>query len=676
MATTIRSTALDFNNIKDNLKTFLAAKEEFKDYNFEASGLSNILDVLAHNTHMNALIANFALNESYLGTAQLRSSIVSLAEGLGYVPDTDTSSQGVVNLSFTTSDAGRDTVIQLPAKTLFTGSVDDVTYTFQTIEDYYATDDGTGFYEFVTANGSNEISLFEGTQRTKTFLVGEYVDNPTYVIPDKSIDVDTVTVSIYESLTSTTATVYTNIINATTIDANSTIYILKESPNGFFELSFGDGETFGVAPEAGSKIVVEYLSTKGSVANGATIFTPSSSFTGGGVTGANISVTTVTNSVGGDVKESIESIRKNAPFQYATQNRMVTAADYSSLILRNYSTLINDIKAWGGEDNIDPEFGAVYVSIDFEDDVTELTQANTKQGILQLAEDLAVISFRLRFADPVTTNIEVQNFFQFNPRLTSLTLNAVQSNVLDIINKYFSDNTGGFEKSFRRSNLLTLIDESNPAILSSRAEIKMQQRFFVSSVTATKTINNLTNFTIPDAKLNEALTFLNTKRYKDAANIVVDYASSASFSTVLTSLRLIDQTTTYNFTFPAPIATPDDVVKIVTSTSFTYVPPAETGIASAVASDCIIANKLGTTILQIQSTAGDVIVENIGSYSPATGKLTLTNFTPEQIIGGRDFLKISVTPANQSAIVPTRNNILQYDREKSAARGVITTATN
>ena len=113
----------------------------------------------------------------------------------------------------------------------------------------------------------------------------------------------------------------------------------------------------------------------------------------------------------------------------------------------------------------------------FENDVTALTQADTKLGITQLSEDLAIISFRLRFADPVTTYVEVQSFFDFNPKLTSLTVNTVQSNVLEIINKYFTDNTGGFDQSFRRSNLLTLIDESNPAVLSSRAEVKMQQRF-------------------------------------------------------------------------------------------------------------------------------------------------------------------------------------------------------
>lgn len=665
MATTIASTALDFTNIKNNLKTYLAAREEFRDYNFEASGLSNILDVLAYNTHFNSLIANFALNESYLSTAQLRSSVVSLAEGIGYIPDTDTAAQATVNISLSSSDAGRDAVISLPARTTFTTSVDDVNYTFQTIETYYATDDGTGFYEFVTANGSNELPIYEGTQKTKTFLVGEYEDNPTYVIPDTNIDADTVTVRVYESTTSSTFSVYTNIINATTINAQSTIYILKEAPNGYFELSFGDGETFGVAPQAGAKIEVLYLSTKGDPANGATTFTPASTYTGGGISGASLTVTTVTNSVGGDTKESIESIRKNAPFQYATQNRMVTAADYSSLILRNYSTLIKDIKAWGGEDNLDPEFGAVYVSILFEDDVTALTQANTKLGITQLSDDLAVISFRLRFADPVTTYVEVQNFFDFNPKLTSLTVNAVQSNVLDIISQYFTDNTGGFDQSFRRSNLLTLIDESNPAILSSRAEVKMQQRFVPTAPSISSTIQTLTNFTIPNSDLNAAIALINENNYNTAASLIAKYSTS-SYTSIRTSISSLANENTFTLRFPTAIAAPDDVNLRVTSSSFIY-----EGVS------CRIENALSSNTLRIIANGtNDVIVDNLGSYAATTGVVTLTYFTPTSIVGSVNYIKLSATPANQSSIAPTRNNILVYDADVSAANAIITTAND
>ena len=250
MATTIRSTALDFNNIKNNLKTYLQSKEEFADYNFEASGLSNILDVLAHNTHMNGLIANFALNESYLPTAQLRSSMVSLAEGIGYIPDTDTASRSTLKLTVTVQSAlqPRQATVQLPAYTGFNTTVDDVSYTFRTIEPYYATDNGSGFYEFKTASGSTSIPVYEGTLRTKTFVVGQYVDNPVYIIPDSTLDADTVSVKVYDAASATDFVDYQNILNVSSISSSSTVYILKESPNGDFELSFGDGSTFGIAP--------------------------------------------------------------------------------------------------------------------------------------------------------------------------------------------------------------------------------------------------------------------------------------------------------------------------------------------------------------------------------------------------------------------------------------------
>ena len=187
------------------------------------------------------------------------------------------------------------------------------------------------------------------------------------------MDIDTAIIRVYESPTSVAFNTYQNLKDATLINAATALYILKESPNEFFELSFGDGVTFGVTPKAGYKIEVDYLSVQGPTANDGTLFTPTTQVNVGG-TGYTISAQTVTNSLGGDIKETNQSIRTNAPFQYATQNRMVTADDYSSLVLRNFSTLIKDIKSFGGEDALKPEFGAVFMSIVFEDDVLPGTQ--------------------------------------------------------------------------------------------------------------------------------------------------------------------------------------------------------------------------------------------------------------------------------------------------------------
>lgn len=606
MATTIKSTNLDFTSIKNNLKTFLAQQDEFADYNFEASGLSNVLDVLAYNTHYNGLIANFALNESFLGTAQLRSSLVSLSEGIGYIPKSMTASRAVVNFSVNLSSlAQRPSTLSLAPGVVFESSIDDVTYTFQTRETVTASDDGSGLYQFKTNAGSANIEIFEGTQKTKTFIADAISQDALYIIPDKNLDIDTAIVRVYESPTSIAFTTYQNLKNATLINAATALYILKESPNEYYELSFGDGVTFGVTPKAGYKIEVDYLSVAGAVANEGAVFSPITQVSVGG-SGYTISAQTVTNSLGGDVKETNQSIRTNAPFQYATQNRMVTADDYSSLVLRNFSTLIKDIKSFGGEDALKPEFGAVYMSIVFEDDVPSTTQTATKNSIQDLVDQLSVVSFRLRYLDPVTTFIETNTFFQFNPKLTTLSLNSITDSVNTVVRNYFTANTGKFGQAYRRSNILTLIDEVSPAVLSSRMEVKMQQRI----------------------------------------------------------VPRLDAQNDFTLRYPASIAPADDVNYIVDSTSFNI-------DGQAVK----IRNKLSSTKLEIVTLDGlTVIVDNVGSFDPASGVLSLIGFKPNSIIGGVNYIKISVTPSNQSAISPQRQDILQFDEDPSFASAVIVTS--
>lgn len=595
MATTINSTSLDFDTIKNNLKVFLENSGEFNTYNFQASGLSSILDVLAYNTHYNALTANFALNESFLSTAQLRSSILSLAEGIGYVADSRTSSQALVNMSLNLSGvSGRPSTIQLNENFKFTSSVDDVNYTFQTREDISATDDGDGVYRFKDASGDTKIKILEGTARTKTFIALKATDNPVYVIPDKNVDISSCIVRVYDSATSSTFTTYLNLVNASKIDENSTLYILREAPNGFYELSFGNGVTLGKAPNVGAKIEIEYLSSSGTLANTAKVFSPQNSVVVNSVAYP-VTTSTVSNAVGGGSKETIESIRKNAPFQYASQNRMVTASDYSALILKNYSSFIADIQSFGGEEALEPEYGVVFVSILFNDDVDSTTQTRIKDEILQLSDELSVASFNVKFDDPIKTFIEVNTFFQFSDNLTTLSRNSIQNSVSTTIQNYFTTNTGKFNQSFRRSNLLSLVDETSPAVLSSRQEIKMQRRF-------TPTLN-----TLQDHKIRYA----------------------------------------------APIAETDDVFYRVTSSPFTFN-----------GNLCIVRNKLKSNKLEVfDSLQGFVVVDNVGDYSGDIANIV--GLQVDSIPGSDTFIKLSATPANQSAISPLRQDVVELDSELS-----------
>ena len=512
MVTNIQSTQLDFANIKSSLKTYLAQQPEFADYNFEASGLSNILDVLAYNTHFNGLVANFALNEAFLNTAQLRSSIVSHAEALGYNPRSVTSAIAYLSVSVTITTSGRPTTITLPKYTRFSASVDDINYSFYTLEAYTATDNGSGYYQFVTSTGSPSIPVVEGTLKTKTFYVGSSTDRQVYVIPDTTVDTSTVAVNVYTSPTSSDFVPYTSLYKVISIDAGSRVYQLRETPNGYYELTFSDGITIGAAPIAGNKIVMSYLSSNGLSANGAARFTAIGSLTVNS-SNYNIAAVTVNAASGGTGKENIESIRVNAPIKFAAQQRLVTSEDYKSLILTNFPQ-VEDCIAWGGEENRpNPDFGKVFVSLKFPDSYPEAAKSIIKDAIqTNLIRPLSVLSIGTNFVDPVVTYLECSTFFSYNPNKTNTTVITAESNVNNIIENYFTNNLNIFGESFRRSNVLTEVDNISEAILNSRMDVKVQQRF-------TPSFNSSSPYTI---------------------------------------------------SFPVPLSAPDDVNYIITSNQFIY----------------------------------------------------------------------------------------------------------
>ena len=479
MATSIKSTDLDFDTIKSNLKSFLQEKDEFKDYNFEGSALSNVLDVLAYNTHVNGLIANFSINESFLNTAQLRSSVVSLAEAVGYVPRSTTSSKASVNLSINITDASRPSIVELPVGTKFSTQVDGIIYTFRTREKFTATPDTNGLYEFVLTDGSKEIPISEGVEKEKTFYVGELIESQVYVIPDKTIDTSSLAVKVYPSSTSPDqdAETYTNLNTANRITENSTHYQIKEVPNGSYEIIFGDGITTGKRPVSGNKITVTYLSSKGPTANGATLFTPLSTLNVPGFGNCNITTTTVAESAGGAIKESIESVRQNAPIAFASQQRLVTAEDYTAQIMSRHGNVLQDVISWGGADNVPPVYGVVYVGLNFKDGISLTTQQQTKDDIIALLTDnFAIMSIETRFSEAQNTFIELNCEFNFDPDLTASTAKATQTAVVEKMSQFFDDNLNKFGKVFRRSLLLSEIDDMDVAILNSKISVKVQQR--------------------------------------------------------------------------------------------------------------------------------------------------------------------------------------------------------
>ena len=258
-----------------------------------------------------------------------------------------------------------------------------------------------------------------------------------------------------------------------TITDDSQVYIVRESANGFYEMFFSDGNVLGTAPSANNRIEVEYIASSGSDANGGLIFSTNATV------GSDIAITpvTVSASAGGDTKESIESIKLNAPRSYTAQNRLVTANDYTAMISSNYGSYLKDVSAWGGNDNVPPQYGKVYVSLVFLDGTSQSVQTQVKNQIKdQLTSNLSIMSIDTEFVDPLETFFEIQTTFNVDPIKNLTTLEALESNVSSFISQYMSTNLGTFGAIFRRSNLLSEIDNLSTAILNSRIDVKVQQR--------------------------------------------------------------------------------------------------------------------------------------------------------------------------------------------------------
>lgn len=597
MATNITSTALDFDTIKNSLKTYFAQQPEFSDYNFETSGLSNILDVLAYNTHFNGLTANFATNEAFLNTAQLRSSVVSHAEALGYRPRSRTPSSSSLTLYVNLSGvANRPSSITLNSGWEFNASNESETFKFITDKNYSAVDDGNGLYSFTDVNGNSNIKVFQGEFKTKTFIVDDTAENQIYVIPDESLDTGKITVNVYDTPTSTKFTSYYFLDTALNVDSTTAFFDIKEAPNGYYEINFGDGKSFGKSPAIGSKVVVRYFSSRGTNANGCSGFKSANSYVLNDVNYP-VNIQTQKSSTEGYEKETIESIRKLAPLQFASQKRLVTSADYRSMILSNFP-VVKDVAVWGGEDNVPIDYGKVYISLQYQDGTSESVKTETQNNIeTNFTNQLSVMSISNKYVTPEETYLEITGNFNYDPSLTNDTGSAIQTSITNFLQEYFTNTLNSFNSSFSRSEVLTEVSDLNRAILSAKMNLKVQQRL---------------NVTVGSPK-------------------------------------------NYNIYFPVVLIPAEAQDYSIESSMFTYGDDAVR---------CTVKNKLNSNILQVVSTTGTVIVEDIGSYNYQKGSVNLNGFAPVSISTGTPYITFSSTPLDQSMISPLRNYVLRLDTAK------------
>tara|TARA_B100001029_G_scaffold155258_1_gene139966 strand:+ start:2275 stop:4128 length:1854 start_codon:yes stop_codon:yes gene_type:complete len=461
--------ALEFNEIKAQIKGYLRAQDQFSDYDFEGSSMTVLLDVLAYNTYYTAVNANLAVNEGFLETAVLRENVVKLARMIGYTPKSARSAQCVVNVTVQTVVPYPKTVTINKGLVLnFTG-LDNNNFVFSLGTDTVTSVDSTSGIATFTG-----IILYEGVFLTDTF-VKDINQRQRFILTNKNAD----TTSMKVEVTSGTITErYLQATDITKIDSTSKVYFLEESEYEIPEILFGDGKV-GKDLENGDVVSVSYSTSNGTGANGLKVFENIGTFrdnNGQSIT-SGITVTATSFPDGGSRAETTESIKFAAPKFYSAFGRAVSTRDYEAIIPQIYPN-VGSIACYGGEEAEPPEFGKVFLAIKPKNaDKLSLSEKNV---VLKKLREYSVAAIQPTIIDPSILFIDIDSFVYFNPNITRKEPSEVKNAVLGSLNVL--NNSGEFNKfggKFKYSKLQSIIDKSESAITSNITRLKMRKNVTV-----------------------------------------------------------------------------------------------------------------------------------------------------------------------------------------------------
>ena len=491
---------LDFDTIKGNLKDYFGSQSEFTDHNFEGSAISVLLDVLAYNTYYNSYYLNMLASESFLDSAQLRDSVVAKASMLGYTPRSARGSQAYVNLNITASD--NPASITVDKDTQFISTVNGTSYTFATANSTVITPVGGNYV-------ANDVLLRQGVPLTFKYTVDTANTEQRFLLPNANTDIDTLVVSVQESVTDTNTSVYAKATDITTVNATSNVYFINEHTEGQYRVQFGDG-VLGRKPITGNIVFLNSLVTEGTDTNGANTFTAAS--TVGGY--STVSVVTANSAIGGLDKETIESIKFNAPKNYEAQNRAVTTDDYKKLVEDNVAGL-ETVAVWGGQDNDTPKFGAVYVSA--KPAGADALSTSQKTLIKAALSDYNIVAISPEVVDPDLISLIFSLTVKYDSRKTTKASGVIAASVIDTIQSYKTNNLNKFGSIFRYSVLSKQVDVTDTSILGNLLTLTAKK-----GLTPSTTANNSYTISFNNAIYNPSTTYegavsSSTFSYTDAA---------------------------------------------------------------------------------------------------------------------------------------------------------------
>lgn len=478
----------DFDTQRNMLKKFLSTQDELKDYDFDGSTLAVLLDVLAYNSSMNAFMLNMVGNEANLSTAIRRSSIVSKAQDLGYIPSSAKSSSVELYLEYSPTTATPQSGIRIPAGTVFGAMNSGVSYMFNTIDDVFATYNvDNGMYTVPS------VKAYEGRQYTHKYTVSSSqspnavvdVTGVGITIPNLNVDDSTMQVHVMDPAVSTEYSLYTRFSGDLTIGPRTQSYFISETETGHINIKFGDG-VIGRSPGIGSVIKVTYIISSGPDANGVAAFNQTTAIDGGSLH----NIIPLSPSSGGTWGESNESIQFNAPLSYEAQNRGVLAADYEFLTRQAYPAA-KGVIAWGGEDNDPPKYGSVFITVQPQHGsvITRTDKADIERYLLSKSS----ITTRPVIVDPDYVYLDVESKVYYNPQYARKVAGELETAVHNAIVNFSDVELSTFKSSLIFSKFISMIDSVDPGITMSDTTITLGKRFTINLNVPQQTTVNFSN---------------------------------------------------------------------------------------------------------------------------------------------------------------------------------------
>ena len=461
--------ALEFNQIKAQIKEYLRSQSQFSDYDFEGSSLTVLIDTLAYNTYYTSVNANLAVNEGFLETAVLRENVVKLARMIGYTPKSARSARTTCNISVQTAFPYPKSVTIAAGLVLnFTG-LDNNNFVFSIPSDItQSVDSLTGIAAF------NDTVLYEGLYLTDTF-VKNTAERQRFILTNDRVD----TTSMIVQVTSGTVTEkYLQATDITKIDATSKVFFLEESEYQIPEILFGDG-VVGKALSNGDVVTVKYTTSAGTGANGLKVFENIGTFrdnVGNAIT-SGITITATSFPDGGAEPETTEAIKFSAPKFYSAFGRAVSTRDYESIIPQIYPNVAS-IACYGGEEAEPPEFGKVFLAIKPKN--ADKLSLSEKNSVLKKLREYSVAAIQPTIIDPSILYVDLTSFVYYNPNITRKTPDQLKNLIITTLTVLNS--SGEFNKfggKFKYSKIQNIIDDAERSITSNITRIAMRKNITV-----------------------------------------------------------------------------------------------------------------------------------------------------------------------------------------------------